>query len=788
MWSFSQQVRTSRQTQPDAKSSAKSSGLHSTPTLAASQARGETSNISAATNRHSASGFDFGRIRLHHAPPLALQKKLTVNTPGDSYEQEADRVSQTVMRMPVPQLQRACSCGGTCADCKKKLQTKAVSSGVSQIEAPPIVHNVLRSPGQPLDSSTRAFMEPRFGWDFSRVRVHSNAEADQSAGEVNARAYTVGNDVVFAANQFSPASREGRSLLAHELTHVVQQSTVGSDTVRRAPGDASTHPPPARIIIIDANIIGEINRGNKDAASQLRALLASDTVYIAEQQYKELTSQPGKMMAGVGPDLPRTAAANKRLLEELHIAVAPKGDSTKFDEVLEANKLARNTLSAEDVQTAATAKANDAEVFSLDKSFRSQDLTALEKRLGIRIAAASQTLPVVGRARREDYRVARELLGLEPLDISVGGRIKQTPAPPRSSGGGGGGKSFEPSAASSSGGQTEQTPAQPTPKAQTLGQTEELSAQTTPATRTAAGQNEEPPVSANLPAKVSPGQMEETVGEAGFGSTASAIGWGLLEFAINYLLGMLASYIQGNLEQDKIEERWRELLPTVQSDLKGREGEVQELLRQTKLRNTIYANVQMDLVMLMADSPWGTYPESYYDMSFVPPVKISTNNVNRRETFTKIDNYLGGRYVHRPLIFSFPIVETAKAAETPAGFVEIIRVVHNSVSAIRTDLTALRSGHQGADFEQALRELWITQSATDLTTPITNPLSGKLSGADRFSLAVNSAHESVRILQTLFGTNPVKSNERDLLARLLVVKEQLDALENLWPMVIKKRR
>jgi hypothetical protein len=89
--------------------------------------------------------------------------------------------------------------------------------------APLIVHQVLHSPGQSLDPTIRAFMEPRFGHDFSRVRVHTDTKAAESARAVDALAYTVGQDVVFAAGQYDPASQARKHLLAHELTHVVQQ-------------------------------------------------------------------------------------------------------------------------------------------------------------------------------------------------------------------------------------------------------------------------------------------------------------------------------------------------------------------------------------------------------------------------------------------------------------------------------------------------------------------------------------------------------------------------------------
>jgi hypothetical protein len=94
--------------------------------------------------------------------------------------------------------------------------------------APPVAQEVVRSPGQPLDAVTRASLEPWFGRDFSRVRVHTDHAAEQSAEEVDAQAYTVGRDVVFGAGRFAPETDAGRRLLAHELTHVVQQSGTSS--------------------------------------------------------------------------------------------------------------------------------------------------------------------------------------------------------------------------------------------------------------------------------------------------------------------------------------------------------------------------------------------------------------------------------------------------------------------------------------------------------------------------------------------------------------------------------
>ena len=101
--------------------------------------------------------------------------------------------------------------------------------------APPIVHSVLRSPGRPLDATTRAFFEPRFGPDLSTVRVHADGRAADSAAAVGAMACTVGSDVVFGRGRYAPYSTSGQHLLAHELAHLIQQESVPASTLRRAP-------------------------------------------------------------------------------------------------------------------------------------------------------------------------------------------------------------------------------------------------------------------------------------------------------------------------------------------------------------------------------------------------------------------------------------------------------------------------------------------------------------------------------------------------------------------------
>jgi hypothetical protein len=143
--------------------------------------------------------------------PQPTQRKLAVGSAGDRLEVEADAMAAPVLG------------GGNAGQAR----TRAIADGMEQTEAPHIVHEVLHGAGRPLDGGTRALMEPRFGRDLSGVRVHTGAQADESARAVGARAYAVGQDAVFAAGQYDPGSREGLRLLAHELSHTVQQTGGG---------------------------------------------------------------------------------------------------------------------------------------------------------------------------------------------------------------------------------------------------------------------------------------------------------------------------------------------------------------------------------------------------------------------------------------------------------------------------------------------------------------------------------------------------------------------------------
>ncbi len=132
-------------------------------------------------------------------------------------------------------LQRKCACGGAnqaggCEDCEKEnLQRKTAGKPQERFSVPPIVAEVLSGVGEPLEFQTRAQMESRIGHDFSKIRIHTDTRAAESARAVNALAYTVGKDVVFAAGHYQPQTRAGRQLIAHELAHTIQQEGESAD-------------------------------------------------------------------------------------------------------------------------------------------------------------------------------------------------------------------------------------------------------------------------------------------------------------------------------------------------------------------------------------------------------------------------------------------------------------------------------------------------------------------------------------------------------------------------------
>jgi len=201
----------------------------------------------------------------HTARETVIEPKLVIERADDPLEHEADRIADQVVRGPrtaVAVAPAPAQISRKCAACDEEEQAQtlqAKTAGTSQPSvraAPGIVQDVLRTPGQPLDADSRAFFEPRLRSNLGQVRIHADTRAAESARAVDARAYTVGQHVVFGRDRYAPGTADGRHLLAHELAHTLQQRG-GTAGLQRAP-DPPPPPPPRpdlgdRLRVIEEN-------------------------------------------------------------------------------------------------------------------------------------------------------------------------------------------------------------------------------------------------------------------------------------------------------------------------------------------------------------------------------------------------------------------------------------------------------------------------------------------------------------------------------------------------------
>lgn len=151
---------------------------------------------------------------------VTWQPKLQINEPDDMYEREADRVADQV----VTQLKRADVQRMEMPEEEEELQLKPEAGAVQRMEVLEADIQAKKGSGVPLDPSIREPMEQAFGADFSGVNIHHDAKSDQLSRSIQAQAFTTGQDIFFQSGKYDPNSSEGQRLLAHELTHVVQQS------------------------------------------------------------------------------------------------------------------------------------------------------------------------------------------------------------------------------------------------------------------------------------------------------------------------------------------------------------------------------------------------------------------------------------------------------------------------------------------------------------------------------------------------------------------------------------
>lgn len=241
-----------------------------------------------------------------------IQAKSTVNDPGDAFEQEADRVADEVVRMPEARMHAKSSNTGDgspsviqrmCAECEEELHRSPAADSVPELDARMEAQIRSLGGGEPLPRSVRGFFEPRFERDFSNVRVHTGAPAAATAEQLQALAYTRGSDIVFGPGQYQPESARGRRLIAHELTHVVQQDSGG---VALACADAQhsesiVRPPAIQRLCAeceeDLEGLPDIRQGGTSAPSIQRATCPPDVVEEPEHEgtCTELTREAGEL-------------------------------------------------------------------------------------------------------------------------------------------------------------------------------------------------------------------------------------------------------------------------------------------------------------------------------------------------------------------------------------------------------------------------------------------------------------------------------------------------------------
>jgi hypothetical protein len=187
---------------------------------------------------------------INKSPGVVLQPKLTVGAPDDPYEKEADTVADKVMRMQEQNfVQRKCS---HCEEEEKKqIHRKPLAAGIlpmiqtktesNSIGGSSLSNKILASKGggNNMDTHTQSFMSSRFGADFTNIKIHTDGDSVQMNRELNAKAFTVGSDIYFNEGQYQPHSNSGKHLLAHELTHTVQQAGVLSKKIMRVVDEAS---------------------------------------------------------------------------------------------------------------------------------------------------------------------------------------------------------------------------------------------------------------------------------------------------------------------------------------------------------------------------------------------------------------------------------------------------------------------------------------------------------------------------------------------------------------------
>lgn len=276
-----------------------------------------------------------------------FQPKLMIGAVNDAYEREADHVAEQVVKseghekvqrsFSITNIQRKCA---ACEEEEDQHVQRKETAGLQGAVAPSIVHEAIRSPGNSLDANTRSFMEGRLGYDFSPVTIHTGALAAKSAQTIQARAFTSGTDIIFNEGEYSPGTQEGRRLLAHELTHVVQQT----GAIYRCPDPASerTFDTRATAIRSHAAYLG-LDSDDRDVAETIMTTSRTrdDCVHLVDQLtllFNTPDNPPGNTAA-----MMRQETADSLTAERARLATPEGSQATGAEEAATASTARRWT-------------------------------------------------------------------------------------------------------------------------------------------------------------------------------------------------------------------------------------------------------------------------------------------------------------------------------------------------------------------------------------------------------------------------------------------------------------
>jgi hypothetical protein len=279
---------------------------------------------------------------------LPIQRKLTIGQPNDTYEQEADRVASqvvdTLQKQSAPgeeeELQmKPESVQRQSASEEEELQMKAAES-VGGGEASEDLESVIqgaRGSGQNLDDSVRDPIEQAMGADFSRVKIHTDTQSDQLNRSLHSRAFTTGNDVFFKQGEYNPQSQSGQELLAHELTHVVQQGAASSQPVQRQVDN-----------VIQRDVLGDWQqRGRKQVSNEfsnqdditaitlfvesLRQAVQKNKANVLRRAPKEFQ----KLLSSLGSGAKKSKFLQQLAAEVAALSVQEDSDELEFEDTAE---------------------------------------------------------------------------------------------------------------------------------------------------------------------------------------------------------------------------------------------------------------------------------------------------------------------------------------------------------------------------------------------------------------------------------------------------------------------